>query len=405
MTVLDGVDCAAAGRPAPDRTTSGRVTPDRTATGRAAPDRTASDRAAPDRTASDRAAPGRTASDRAADRTTADRAALARAVLARAELRTGARSTMRSGGGSAAGSRAAATRAAATGAEGVGASGGATNGAGASGAGGTHAGGTGVGASRATEVPARAVTRSMGSAVGPVAAPEPAQRATGAVPTPGSSLTHPDRPPLPVSPALAELLPEGALRRGASLVVTGSTSLLLALVARASQEGSWVGVVGLPAVGLLAAQQSGVVLDRLALVPRPGPDAPTVLAALLDGVDLVVVGDDAALVDSDRRRLTARARERGTVLLSTAPWPGAHVVLTAEPVEWTGLGAGYGHLDRHRVAVTRGGRGSAGRGVRTEVVLPVRPQDAPATSSTTTATQRPAGTAPAPVRVPLRMVG
>jgi hypothetical protein len=159
-------------------------------------------------------------------------------------------------------------------------------------------------------------------------------------------------------------------------------------------------MVGLPAVGLLAAQQAGVVLDRLALVPRPGPDAPTVLAALLDGVDLVVVGDDAALVDSDRRRLTARARERGTVLLSTTPWPGAHVVLTAEPVGWTGLGAGHGHLDRHRLAVTRAGRGSAGRGVRAEVVLPVRPDTVPARSSAA-----PTRRADAPSAAPLRMVG
>lgn len=155
-------------------------------------------------------------------------------------------------------------------------------------------------------------------------------------------------------------------------MVAGSTSLVLALVARATQEGSWVAVVGLPGVGVLAAQQAGVELDRLALVPCPGPDAPTVLAALLDGVDLVIVGAGAALVDSDRRRLMARTRERGAVLLSTAPWPGAHLVLTAEPAGWTGLGAGHGHLCSHRLTVTRGGRGSAGRPVRAEVVLPVR---------------------------------
>lgn len=272
----------------------------------------------------------------APDRTATDRAAVARAVLARAEQRTGARSAPRSG-------------------------------------------------------VVTSSTSSSSSTGAPSALPLAA-----AAPT----LSHPDRPPLPVFPALAGLLPEGALRRGASLVVTGSTSLLLALVARASQEGSWTAVVGLPAVGLLAAQQAGVVLDRLALVPRPGPDAPTVLAALLDGVDLVVVGDDAALVDSDRRRLTARARERGTVLLSTTSWPGAHVVLTAEPVEWTGLGTGHGHLHRHRLAVTRGGRGSAGRGGRAEVVLPV-PPDATGTRAAAAPTRRPDG-APS---VPLRLVG
>jgi hypothetical protein len=230
-----------------------------------------------------------------------------------------------------------------------------------------------------------------------VSSSDPAVSGTGAA---GASLTHPDRPPLPVAPDLAALLPDAALRRGTSVVVTGSTSLVLALVAQASQEGSWVAVVGLPAVGLLAAQQAGVVLDRLAVVPRPGPDAPTVLAALLDGVDLVVVGDGAALVDSDRRRLTARARERGAVLLSTAPWPGAQLVLSAEPVEWTGLGVGHGHLRRHRLAVTRSGRGSAGRGVRAEVVLPVRLGTAARSASAPA--RRPADQTPA---VPLRMVG
>jgi hypothetical protein len=231
-----------------------------------------------------------------------------------------------------------------------------------------------------------------------VQAPDEVVSATSA---PGSVLTHPDRPPLPVAPDLAPLLPDAGLRRGASLVVSGSTSLLLALVAQASQEGSWAAVVGLPAVGLLAAQQAGVVLDRLALVPRPGPDAPTVLAALVDGVDLVVVGDGAALLDADRRRLTARARERGAVLLSTAPWPGANLVLTAEPVEWTGLGTGHGHLRRHRIAVTRTGRGSAGRGERAEVVLPVQLRPAGTGSAAAPGRRRPADVPAAP----LRMVG
>jgi len=204
---------------------------------------------------------------------------------------------------------------------------------------------------------------------------------------PSGRAGHPDRPPLAVAAALAHLLPEGALHRGGTLVVTGSMSLTLALVAQASRDGSWVAVVGLPGVGVLAAQQTGVELGRLALVPHPGPDAPTVLAALLDGVDIVIVGPEVALVDSDRRRLMARARERGAVLLSTAAWPGAHLVLAAEPAGWSGLGDGYGHLRSHRLSVTRSGRGSAGRAVQAEVVLPVRevagrpqPHQAPAAS-------------------------
>lgn len=237
--------------------------------------------------------------------------------------------------------------------------------------------------SRAREALRRAELRTGARSMpAPAPAPEIVHAPASAAPTtpspvfasvsaPRGRADHPDRPPLPVSASLAHLLPEGALHRGGTLVVTGSTSLVLALVARASREGSWVAVVGLPGVGVLAAQQAGIELDRLALVPRPGPDAPTVLAALLDGVDLVIVGAGVALVDSDRRRLMARARERGVVLLSTAPWPGAHLVLTAEPAGWTGLGAGHGHLRSHRLTVTRSGRGSAGRTTLAEVVLPV----------------------------------
>jgi hypothetical protein len=298
-----------------------------------------------------------------------DRAALARAALARAEQRTGARSGLR------------VTRTTSPSPQ-----------------------STTVATTSPTAVPTGPTPLPTGAPTmtPPGAAPTSRLRQhdvlAGTVPA-ASAITHPDRPPLPVTPVLASLLPEGALRRGSSLVVTGSTSLVLALVARASQEGSWVAMVGLPGVGLLAAQQAGVVLDRLALVPRPGPDAATVLAALLDGVDLVIVGDGVALVDSDRRRLTARARERGAVLLSTGPWTGANVVLTAEPVEWTGLGDGHGHLRRHRLAVTRGGRGSAGRGVHAEVVLPVRPETAAAGPAAAPARR------PAEATVPLRLVG
>jgi len=177
---------------------------------------------------------------------------------------------------------------------------------------------------------------------------------------------------LPVLPVVASVLPQGGLHRGSTLAVTGSTSLVLALVAQASREGSWAAVVGLPGVGLLAAAQLGVDLSRLALVPHPGGDAATVLGALVDGVDIVVLGPGLALVDADRRRLMARARERGTVLISAAPWPGAQVVLTAERTRWTGLGAGDGYLRAHELTVTRSGRGDS-TGARVLVNLPGGP--------------------------------
>lgn len=175
---------------------------------------------------------------------------------------------------------------------------------------------------------------------------------------------------LPVAPEVAGLLPTGGLDRGGTLVVGGSTALVLALLAEASRTGSWVAMVGLPRVGVLAAHQTGLDLERLVLVPEAGPDGPTVVAALLDGLDVVVVGD-VALTDADRRRLSARARERGAVLVSTRPWPGAHLALTVEETLWAGLGRGHGRLRERRLTVVAGGRGAAARGWRREVVLPV----------------------------------
>lgn len=174
---------------------------------------------------------------------------------------------------------------------------------------------------------------------------------------------------LPVHGSLAGLLPTGGLERGGTMVVGGSTSLVLALLAEASRAGSWAAFVGLPRVGVLAAHELGLDLARLVLVPVPGPDGPTVVAALLDGVDVVVVGD-VALTDADRRRLSARARERDAVLVSTTPWPGAHVTLTSEIARWEGLGRGEGRLRARRLTVRGGGRGAAARGWTTEVVVP-----------------------------------
>jgi hypothetical protein len=195
-----------------------------------------------------------------------------------------------------------------------------------------------------------------------------------------------ERPPLPVPDRLAPLLPDG-LRRGATTAVVGSTSLLLAMVAHACAGGAWAAVVGQPTVGLLAAAQAGVALERLALVPRPGQDAATVVAALVDGIDVVLVGPDTVLTDTDRRRLSARARDRGAVLLSSVAWPGASTVLTVEAGRWWGVGAGDGRLRTHELRVTRSGRGGSAVPLSVDVTLPL-------------SADAPSGAAVAPVAVP-----
>ncbi len=140
-----------------------------------------------------------------------------------------------------------------------------------------------------------------------------ATRAWGAQPAraaPGA-----DERLLPVAAPLRSLLPGGGLRRGSTVEVGSSTALLLAVLSEASAGGAWAALVGLPEVGLVAAEEAGLELSRLALVPRPGADLVAVAAALLDGLDLVVVAGTRAVRAGDRQRLAARARQRGSVLL------------------------------------------------------------------------------------------
>ncbi|GAB2752117.1 hypothetical protein JOM49_002104 [Amycolatopsis magusensis] len=192
---------------------------------------------------------------------------------------------------------------------------------------------------------------------------------------------------LPVLPELAGLLPAGGLRRGGTVAVHGSTSLLLALLAEATSRGSWAAVVGVPELGVVAAHELGVAVDRLALVNRPGMEFGAVTAALLDGMDLVAVGGagggarGAGPSRSQQqlaRRLSARARNRGAVLLSLGPWPGAEVELSGEVVAWHGLHAsGKGFLRGRELNVRTNGRGAAARPGQTSLLLPTAAHTTP----------------------------
>lgn len=165
---------------------------------------------------------------------------------------------------------------------------------------------------------------------------------------------------LPVAPELAGLLPTG-LRRGSVLSVQGSAGLLLALLADASAGGAWCALVGLPAIGVLAAADLGVDLTRLALVPEPGPAWLSVTAALVDTFDLVVLAPPATAAPSEVRRLAARVRERGAVLVVDGSWPGAEVGLQVLQARWEGMGSGHGRLTGYELEVQSQGRGAAHR--------------------------------------------
>jgi hypothetical protein len=175
---------------------------------------------------------------------------------------------------------------------------------------------------------------------------------------------------LPVHPALSGLLPGGGLRRGSTVAVAGSTSLALALVAGPSAAGSWCAAVGVPSLGLVAAAEAGVAVGRLALVASPGPDWAAVVAALLDALDVVLVRPPDRVRAGDARRLVARARERGAVLVPLGRWEGADVRLSVVSASWQGVEEGAGHLRARLVEVAAEGRGAAARPRRARLWLP-----------------------------------
>jgi hypothetical protein len=177
---------------------------------------------------------------------------------------------------------------------------------------------------------------------------------------------------IPVPGALGELLPAAALQRGATLTVAGAlgagaTSLALELAAAVTGTGEWVGAVELEGTfGAEAAAQLGVTLDRFAVIRQvPATRWAMVVAALLEGVTLVLAEVPRSVSAGDARRLVSRARERGTVLVALeagARWPAeAALRLFAEGGMWRGLLPGGGLLAERDRVVRVEGQGAAAR--------------------------------------------
>lgn len=197
---------------------------------------------------------------------------------------------------------------------------------------------------------------------------------------------------LPLLPALAAVVPGGTLPRGALVAVEhgpspadpagdaggpgagGSTSLAFALLAAATAAGSWCAAVGVDDVGVLALSELGVDLERLVLVPRPGPRWAEVTACMADGMDAVLVHPPHAVRPGVARRLAARARERRcalVVLVRRARWPeGPDLRLSVTAGRWQGVGPGHGHLRGRQVELSVTGRRAASSEVRRSLWLP-----------------------------------
>lgn len=147
-----------------------------------------------------------------------------------------------------------------------------------------------------------------------------------------------------------------AVQRGTVVAVggrlgSGATSTVLGIAAAATAAGEWAAMVdGSGSLGGLAAAAAGVDLARLAVVREvPRERWSTVVAALLDGVSVVVTELPRHVRLGDARRLVARARERAAVLVTLAPearaWPAeASVRIDARGGTWSGLGRGEGVL-------------------------------------------------------------
>lgn len=205
---------------------------------------------------------------------------------------------------------------------------------------------------------------------------------------------------MPVIEALGGLIPGAGLRRGSTLSVKGpaATSLALAAAAGASLEGAWVAAIGFPSLGLVAAAELGLALERFVLVAAPdtapGPDNESAawasaVAALVDAFEVVLVRAEHPVRPRDARRLAARTRERGSVLVQVDASPvggrgapdrgapdrgawseGADVSLEVTSSRWEGLGEGHGYLRARRVTVVGGGRREAARPRQAELWLP-----------------------------------
>jgi hypothetical protein len=171
-----------------------------------------------------------------------------------------------------------------------------------------------------------------------------------------------------VNGPFAALFPQG-LRPGTSVAVRAARPSLesaamrnaITLAAGVVPADGWVAAVGVPSLGVLAAAEAGLALERLVFFAAPATVWGTVAIAAVDAFDVVVLSVPARPRAAEVRRLAGRARERSTTVIAMGPgvaaWGGEARLLTSA-VSWDGLGDGHGTLQSCRVSIELDGRGA-----------------------------------------------
>ena len=181
------------------------------------------------------------------------------------------------------------------------------------------------------------------------------------------------RAPLPIAPSFAPLFADGGLVRGRTVACTGDAALstALALSASATRLGSWLAVIGVPQLGVGAAIEAGVAIERIVLAqpPRASREWVATVAALVEGFDVLIVAPPTSLSAHDARRLQTRVAARQSVLIVVhLPLPlaphtrlapqvfGADLDVRADTVAWSGIEQGGSHITQRMVHVRVSGR-------------------------------------------------
>ncbi|MCH1884288.1 hypothetical protein [Agrococcus sp. ARC_14] len=130
-----------------------------------------------------------------------------------------------------------------------------------------------------------------------------------------------------------------------------SRSLALACMGAAMPAGAWGAIVGMPDLGIEAARDLGVPIDRVALVPHPGRSWLDVVASLAEAMPVVLAASPGRVAPTDAARLAARLRQASSTLLIAGPWPNAATVVRSVRADWQGLDDGDGRIAAGSIVV------------------------------------------------------